>query len=266
MHRLLIAVALLPAAAPAQEPKGRLTATGLSGELKAGEERDFVVAAGVKMRFCWIPAGEAKLGSPAGEDKREVNEIRHTLETPGFWLGKYEVSQAEWEALTGKAPSRFPGAGLPAESVSWDDAQALVKKCKVTGLKVRLPTEDEWEYACRGGTGNEKPFYWGAEANGDQDNVDGSFPYGTTIRGQNVGQTMDVGAYAKTAPHPWGLCDMHGNVREWCENLFVRAGTDRAARGGSWHLPARYSRAAYRTRLEQTATANDLGVRLALIP
>jgi formylglycine-generating enzyme required for sulfatase activity len=110
--------------------------------------------------------------------------------------------------------------------VSWNECQEYIKKLnsevvpsKLTAAfggqgKFKLPHEDEWEYACRGGLGNGRAFHWGDQLNGDKANCDGNYPYGTTTNGEYKQKTTPVGSYERVAPHPWGLCDMHGNVWE----------------------------------------------------
>jgi formylglycine-generating enzyme required for sulfatase activity len=150
---------------------------------KPGEERDFEVAPKVKMRFCWVPPGKAALGSPTTEKGRELfglSEKEHEFTTKGFWLGKFEVMQGEWTSTMGSNPSAFAATGsqaeyrekvkgmdtsrFPVEQVSWENCQKFIDKSnahmnKKTG-RFALPREDEWEYACRGGKGNGRAFYW----------------------------------------------------------------------------------------------------------
>ncbi len=245
-----------------------------------GEEWEFEIFNGVNMKFCWIPVGEAQLGSskeerdyitktffkgerPAGLDN-ETEAVRGKFKTQGFWLGKYEVTQAQWEAVMDKNPSNFKGANLPVENVSWDDCQDFIKKCSVSGLKLQLPHEDQWEYSCRGGKGNKQPFYWGNTLNGDKANCNGNVPYGTDKVGAYLEKTTEVGSYEKVAPHPWNLCDMHGNVLEWCENLYSSGGSYRVFRGGCWNFSSRNCRSSSRNWLDPTIRSRDLGFRLII--
>jgi formylglycine-generating enzyme required for sulfatase activity len=254
---------------------------------KPGEVREFEIANGVKMEFCWIPAGKATLGSPKEEKERDSYELEHEYETKGFLLGKHPVTQAEWKAVMGDNPSWFQPEGsgkdklqkdkildtsrFPVEEVSWDDCQeflVLVNKrvgaAKVFGQagKFVLPHEDEWEYACRGGKGNKQAFYFGNELNGTQANCDGNFPYGRDKKGDYKERPTEVGSYAKEHPHPWGLCDMHGNVWQWCENLCEKSKGRRALRGGAWHLDPAYCRAAYRGMPSPADRLNVYGFRV----
>jgi formylglycine-generating enzyme required for sulfatase activity len=227
----------------------------------------------VTMEFVLIPKGKFMMGSPKEEKERRADEVQHEVEiTKPFYLAKYPVTQEQYLALTGKNPSWFCKDGksadkvkeldtkqFPVEAVSWDDAQAFCKKLTENDKqkrKYRLPTEAEWEYACRAGT--TTPFSFGAELNGKQANCNGNVPYGTTDKGPYKGRTTKVGEYGE---NKWGLYDMHGNVYQWCEDYYgtyegldqkdplraVKPSEDRrVSRGGSWYFPATSCRAAYR--------------------
>ncbi len=238
----------------------------ISAKPKAGEERDFEIAKGVNMRFCWIPVGKATLGSPVNEFDHQEDESEHVFETKGFWLGKYEVTQDEWTGVMGAGsnPSGFRGAKLPVERVSWEECQQFVRICQSKGWRAKLPHEDEWEYACRGGIGNARAYYWGGVLRGDKANHNGNFPCGTPMKGEWIQQSTIVGRYEKTAPHPWGLCDMSGNVWEWCENLYSFRGSDRVLRGGSWINDSKCCRSADRNWNVPTYRYPDVGFRIAL--
>jgi formylglycine-generating enzyme len=235
---------------------------------KPGEVREYEIADGVKMKFCWVPPGKAKLGSPKTEKERSENEGEHDFECKGFWLGKYPVSQIEWQALMKNNPSAFSKNGLnsdkvtgmdadrfPVENVSCEDCEEFLKKMNRGGDgkgtfgkrgKFVLPTEDEWEYACRGGRGNAQAFYFGDSLNGKQANCHGAFPYNTDAKGPDKDRTTKVGDYEAVAPHPWGLCDMHGNVWQWCQDWQDEKHKLRSCRGGSYDNEATACRAASR--------------------
>ena len=271
-------------------------------EPKAGEEREVEIAADVKMKFCWIPSGEAQLGSPKAERDavkeqdikagQEINPLLETegmrgkFKTKGFWLGKYTVTQDEWAFVMGYAPSEFNGKNdnkakglntdrFPVEQVSWDDCQKFLEKMNDRGGvtevfgkpgKFVLPHEDQWEYACRGGKGNRRAFFWGDELNGTQANCNGNYPFGTATKGQYLERTcsVDFTNEGKYAPHPWGLCHMLGNVRQWCDNKHANP-NDRTVpfRGGSWLDYARYCRSAYSHRYHDFSY-RDIGFRVCL--
>ncbi len=282
---------------------GEVVFEGKTGaQRKPGEVVEVALGKGVKMKFCWIPPGEAQLGSPKAErlavlkqiDKTEepdwlqseAEEVRGKYTSKGFWLGKYPVTQEEWQTLMDENPSYFvpsqerikkadttDTSRFPVEQVSWDDCQKYLKNLNGKELPAALgkgsfvlPHEDEWEYACRGGKGNRRPFYFGDELNGKQANCDGNYPYGTTTKGAYLERPVAVDGkeqegYEKEAPHPWGLCHMHGNVYQWCENLYRKDA--RVVRGGSWSYLSRSCRAAYRYRSAPSDCHFDVGVRVA---
>ena len=267
----------------------------------AGEERSIEIADGVKVLVCYIPAGECQLGSPAAERTEvlkllkkakepawlsgEAEGVRGKYETKGYWLGKYEVTQDEWVAVIGSNPSSFRLGGYgeakvagmktgnyPVEGVSWEDCQKFLLKVNGrAGLRkslggrksARLPHEDEWEYGYRGGRGNGRAYYWGDGLNGDKANHNGNYPYGTEEKGAHLKRTTPVGTYENKVKHPWGLCDMSGNVYEWCDNLYSSEQTYRTVRGGSWYGIGLSCRGALRSWYEPS-DANDIGFRLLL--
>jgi formylglycine-generating enzyme required for sulfatase activity len=250
------------------EPNHRVECWALRRVLRT----TLMLPGGVEMAFAYCPPGSFLMGSPESEAERIGDELQHEVRlTKGFSCGVYPVTQAQWRAVMGTDPSHFKGDDLPVEQVRWDDAQAFCAQVReLTGTAVRLPTEAEWEYACRGGT--TTPFYWGAELNGTQANCDGTDPYGTETAGPYRERTSSVGSDAEGFPHPWGLADVIGNVWEWCadwydEMYYARSPKDdpecrdgvqryRVLRGGSWYSVARYCRAAYRRR-DVPALRND---------
>ena len=174
------------------------------------------------MTFCWCPPGSFMMGSPEYEQDHKSDEKQHRVTlTKGFWMGKYEVTQRQWESVMGINPSNFKGwfklsGSHPAESMSWNDCQEFIRKINASGqVAVSLPTEAQWEYACRAGT--KTPFNFGSVLKGDNANCIGDKPYGTTEKGPNKKETASVGSYA---PNAWGLYDMHGNVCEWCQDMY----------------------------------------------
>ena len=235
-----------------------------------------------------IKAGSFMMGSPAGEKGRANYETQHkVMLTKGLWLGKYEVTQSQYEKLMGKNPSRFKGAKWPVETVSWTDAMAFCAKLTDRerkagrlpgGHEYRLPTESEWEYACRAGT--QTAYSFGDDAGklyqyGNCSNVY-SLSWQDKDHEDGHDRASPVGSYKGNA---WGLYDMHGNVFEWCLDWFgdypagavtdpvgPRTGSRRVWRGGSWNLSARVCRAAHRSRATPATTRDYLGFRVALAP
>ncbi len=276
-----------------------LFAAPAPAEPKPGDTREFTIATGVKMVFCWIPPGTAQLGSPKAEQdylthtflegKREEwldheNETaRGRFTSKGFWLGKYEVMQGEWIAVMKvDNPSYFDGTKnnkakgmvttrFPVENVSWGDCQDFLKALNERGGaagvfggvgRFVLPHEDEWEYAYRGGKGNGRAFYWGDTLNGTEANCNGNYPYGGAAKGSYLERTAEVGSYESKSPHPWGLCDVAGNLWEWCDNNFLKSSDNRVVRGGSWSYVTGDCRAAYRYGLTPDNRYDCYGFRV----
>ncbi len=244
-----------------------------------GEEKELEIYPNTKVKFCWIPAGEVQLGSSKEEQKYiienfydgipqewmpgESEDARGIHTTNGFWMGKYPVIQSQWKAVMGNNQSHFNGDNLPVEQVNWFECKEFIKKCTALDLKLNLPHEDQWEYACRGGNVNKQMFYWGDTLNGDRANYDGRRPH-TTSTGSYLGKTTEVGSYEKVAPHPWGLCDMVGNVYEWCDNLYDKVQSYRIIRGGSYISNFAFCRSSYRSKTDQMYHIDLLGFRLII--
>jgi formylglycine-generating enzyme required for sulfatase activity len=213
----------------------------------------------IGMKFVLIPAGKFMMGSPIDEPERDDDEKQHEVKiTKPFYLQITEVSQAQWEKVMGNNPSHFKDCGddCPVERVSWDDAQKFISKLnQMEGTnKYRLPTEAEWEYACRAGT--TTPFFTGKCISTDQANYDGRDAGENCPKGQYREKPVEVGSFQ---PNVWGLHDMHGNVWEWCQDWYgdypsnsvvdpqgPDKGESRVLRGGSWVSRARYVRSAFR--------------------
>jgi formylglycine-generating enzyme required for sulfatase activity len=251
-----------------------------TGESDLKENMTIMLAGGVPLELAWCPAGVFQMGSPANEAEREDDEQQHQVKiSKGFWMGIYPVTQKQYSAVMGKNPSNYDGFDShPVENVSWFDAKAFCKKALEGALNIPegaqfdLPTEAQWEYACRAGT--TSTFHFGNEFNGSQANCDGTRPYGTTQEGPNIDCTCNVGNYA---PNAWGLYDMHGNVWEWCndwygayDNGFVTDpqgaanGTQHSERGGSWRNAAKRCRAAIRRKSDPDQVYDNLGFRVIL--
>ncbi|TVP64628.1 MAG: TIR domain-containing protein [Leptolyngbya sp. LCM1.Bin17] len=221
-----------------------------------------------------IPAGQFLMGSP---DSEKGEGPQHRVSVPEFWLGKYPVTQDQYQAIMGKNPSRFSenGANRPVEQVSWHDAVAFCQKLsQQTGRPYRLPSEAEWEYACRAGT--TTPFHVGPTITTDLANYNGNFTYGAGPTGVYREQTTEVGSFPANA---FGLYDMHGNVWEWCadhwHDSYEGAPVDGSAwlasgegenprilRGGSWGGNPVRCRSAFRSGFAPDLINGNVGFRV----
>ena len=225
------------------------------------------------------------MGSPAGETGRYDNETQHqVILTRDFYLGKFEVTQAQWKAVMGNNPypSKFIGDNRPVEKVSWNDAKEFCNKLNdkyagklPAGYKFDLPTEAQWEYACRAGT--TTAFSYGKASDPYIMNFDGNSQLGGGTEGIYRGETVDVGSLGYR--NAFGLYDMHGNVYEWCRDWYAdypnrsvtdpvgpSSGSYHVYRGGSWDNYAKLCRSAYRRSDSPGVRNSYLGFRLALVP
>ncbi|WP_366525040.1 bifunctional serine/threonine-protein kinase/formylglycine-generating enzyme family protein [Acaryochloris sp. IP29b_bin.137] len=231
---------------------------------------------GNTLEMVLIPGGTFTMGSPSSELGTGDDEgPQHEVTVPSFYLGKYQVTQAQWEAIMGSNPSNFKGANQPVENVSWEDAVEFCQKLsQESGKDYRLPSEAEWEYACRAGT--TTPFYFGETITPALANYNDTFTYGSGPKGDYRKQTTEVGSFP---PNVFGLYDMHGNVDEWCQDHWHKnydgAPTDGSAwidkndndsrrirRGGSWFYNPRYCRSASRSRSRPDFRADNIGFRV----
>ena len=254
------------------------------GEDRCGLWQAFEVA-GVRQVLRWIPPGRFLMGSPPTEPERSDDELLHPVTLMhGFWLAETACTQALWRAVTGDNPSRFKDdAEAPVEQVSWDDVTAHflpALNARVAGLEAVLPSEGQWEYACR--AGSEGPFWFGSQIDSAQVNFDGNHPMEGGRKSEYRERTVGV----KSLPaNGWGLYQMHGNVWEWCADEFEpyaegevvdpvgRAGESstagpagRVLRGGGSFSEARYCRSAYRYAFDPSHRYGSFGFRLARGP
>lgn len=234
----------------------------------------------VSQRLRWVEPGTFLMGSPAGERERLDSEgPRHEVTiSSGFWLADTACTQQLWQAVTGKNPSHFDDdPHNPVEQVSWDDVQRFLRTLEslLPGCRADLPTEAEWEYACRAGT--TTPFSFGKQIDPQRVNYDGNLPYAGAKKGLYRERTVPVKTFP---PNPWGLYEMHGNVWEWCADaprtydgepqrdpMGQVAGGDearRALRGGAWSGGARGARSACRVARPPGSASGRLGFRLCL--
>ncbi len=227
-----------------------------------------------RFRLRWISPGRFLMGSPENEVDRADDETQHEVRlSQGYWLGETAVNQAVWHALMGKNPTHFRGDNLPVEQVSWLDCQEFVKEMgqRQPGMQWRLPTEAEWEYACR--AGSVAAFSWGDGLHTGQANYHGDHPYADGKKGGFRSETLPVTSFQ---PNHWGLYQMHGNVWEWCEDRYGSypahsvedptgpvTGRGRVLRGGCWNGSGRFLRSAQRRALTPDARSHGRGLRLA---
>ena len=213
------------------------------------------------MEMIWCAPGHFMMGSPLAERGRFDDEPQHQVTlTKGFWLGKFEVTQKQWQSVMGENPSKFKDPDRPVESVSWEDCNAFIRKLNVElGGVARFPTEAEWEYACR--AGNTSPI-----------SGTGLLSEMAWYDANSGNETHPVG---KNHPNAWGFFDMHGNVLEWCYDWFGKfdakatdpkgpsIGSFRVLRGGCWFFYARDCRSAYRLKRDPALRNAIFGFRLA---
>jgi formylglycine-generating enzyme required for sulfatase activity len=238
------------------------------------------------MQFVLISEGHFVMGSPVNEPERGNNEFMHpvTIGLP-LLLGVHPVTQFQYQQVMGVNPSSYSPTGLaqtevagldtrnfPVEWVSWLDAVEFCNRLsafsaeRAAGRVYRLPDEAEWEYACRAST--PTVFAFGNSLTSQQANFNGGMPYGTTLRGPNLQRPSIVGAFR---PNAWGLYDMHGNVWEWCNDLYcprhdrrLATATKRTIRGGTWKAGARACRSASRQGEKPEQRNGQIGFRVAM--
>ena len=270
-----------------EQVKGQASVNNKGSETGAvGTERVVALPGGVEMEFVWIEQGIFEMGSPPSErrglifDKSPEEGPVHEVEiSTGFWLGKYEVTQGQWEAVMGTTPWRENGndkelvrsdSSHPAVHISWHDVQVFIDRLNgAAGEEVyRLPTEAEWEYACRAGTATRYSF-------GDDENQ--LIHYSWTRENSWTRNEQYAHAVGQKRPNPWGVRDMHGNVWEWVQDWYAEdyyehsprvdptgppTGSKRVARGGDFSDPTRYLRAATRLSRDPDKRGPFIGVRL----
>jgi len=224
------------------------------------QPRTFANSLGIE--FVWISSGSFMMGSANGEpDEKPIHLVKLSR---GFFIGRYQVTQEQWRSVTGNNPSSFRSNKLPVESVSWNDVQDYVNALNLLndGYDYRLPTEAEWEYACRAGTRSDYA---------------GELEQMGWFAGNSGSHTHDVGS---KRPNAWGLFDMHGNVSEWCHDLYDEnyyslgegidpqgaiTGEFRVLRGGSWDVDARLARSGARDWGGQDSHDGSIGTRLIAV-
>jgi formylglycine-generating enzyme required for sulfatase activity len=245
---------------------------------------------GVALTMVKIPAGSFLMGSPENEPERFDDEgPQHEVKLGAFWMAQTPITQAQWLVVAGwpklerdlkPGPSKFKGPNRPVERVSWLDAQEFCRRLSQrTGQSYGLPSEAQWEYACR--AGSTTPFCFGATLTTELANYHGNFVYQNGPKGTYREQTCEVASFAANG---WGLHDMHGNVWEWCADhwhdsyhlapcddqpwLIPAAAADaqKLLRGGSWIGDPGDCRSAYRSHDEAISAADDVGFRVVCLP
>ena len=251
-------------------------------------EHRLKVDAALPLHMVLIPGGTFTMGSPEGELQRADNEgPQHQVSIPKFLMSRYPVTQAQWRAVAALSqnerelnptPSGFQGDNNPVEQVSWYDAvEFCARLAKHTDIPYRLPSEAEWEYACRAGT--TTPFHFGSSISTEVANYDGSFTYADSFNGENRQKTTPVDQLDNA--NAFGLSDMHGNVWEWCQDHwhgnYDKAPTDGqtwstdnpaaryVVRGGSWVSSPGNCRSASRSSSNPVLRSSSVGFRVSCV-
>jgi formylglycine-generating enzyme required for sulfatase activity len=241
------------------------------------------------LQMLLIPGSSFTMGSPEDEPEHNDREApQHDVTVAQFFMGRYPITQAQWRVVAAMPqvnrelepePSNFRGDNRPVEQVSWYDAVEFCDRLKKhTGRSYRLPTEAEWEYACRAGT--TTPFHFGKTFTTDVANYDGNYTYADGSRGEYREETTPVDHF--DIANAFGLCDMHGNVYEWCQDhwhenyegapndgsawLTNDENASRVIRGGSWNTSPRNCRSAYRNDDAPDFRYFNLGFRVSCSP
>lgn len=238
------------------------------------------LANGVTLEMVRIPGGKFLMGAAAGEKEARPTELpQHEVTVPEFWMGEYAVTQEQWRAIAAlnlierelnPDPARFKGAKRPVEQISWQEAVEFCQRLsQYSGREYSLPSEAQWEYACRAGT--TTPFSFGSTIAPDLVNYAGNQIYGKGPKGEYRRQTTEAGAFS---PNAFGLYDMHGNLSEWCldnwHDSYKGAPTDgsasaegRSLRGGSWNFIPRNCRSAFRGYYTPDIRLINVGFRVS---
>ncbi len=264
-----------------QRPTNRQKANGSIWQIQktTGKAKYFQedLGNGIPLKMVYIPAGTFIMGAaPEEEGSTNSEQPQHSVGVPAFQIGKYPVTQAQYWSIVGQNPASHLGAQRPIENVSWHDAQRFCQKLSaMTNRRYRLPSEAEWEYACRAGT--TTPFSFGDSIITEVANYNGDLHYANSPQGQYREQTSVVGSFPA---NDFGLFDMHGNVWEWCEDhwqstyhrapingaaaidLQANANNARVLRGGSWFRNPAVCRSAYRYKYASNFRYKDIGFRV----
>jgi formylglycine-generating enzyme required for sulfatase activity len=281
------------AAGAADAPAAAVT---LPADAKPGQVVEIALPGGVPMKFCYCPPGEFRMGLPQTKKEKEqgVGGQVPVRITKGFWLAQTEFTQAQRTALKLENRGRVEPPGAKPDHPAWcngywigahDERSAVGTIAKLSaavplpaGWRFSLPTEAQWEYACRAGT--ETFFHFGDALDGTQANCNGEYPHGVATKGPNLGDVCPVASYP---PNAWGLYDMHGNAAEWCLDFYaptLEGGDDptgpaaatnperpeRVTRGGGFGSRAVYCGSGARKNSHLGYHANGMGFRVAIVP
>jgi sulfatase modifying factor 1 len=239
---------------------------------------DFLIEPITGMVLVALRPGSFMMGSNEAESGRNDDEYLHRVTmTQLFYMGQHEVTQAEWARVMRSNPSQFPGCErCPVEQVDFIQVNEFLSRINAgnTAMRFRLPTEAEWEYACR--AGSDTPFSTGAELTTAQANIDDRYPGADTEGGAAYEKTLPVGSFP---PNKWGLYDTHGNVWEWTNDWYgpymprqendprgPDSGTKKVVRGGSWHSVTDSARCAMRNARSPQEKTSSLGFRVVAEP
>ena len=281
LHRRLLGTCCEPERHPERAAwQGRVVALIGEGVRPCVPQRTLELPGGVSLVGSFVPPGEFLMGSDHPEGYPAEKPVHRVSLTQGAFLGIHPVTQSQWKAVMGTQPSHFKGKNRPVEQVSWDDCQEFCQKLTASlkgRVTVRLPSEAEWEWACRAGTTTE--YHFGDVINTDLANYDGNHSWNGSPKGKYRKKTTDAGSFPA---NPWGLFDMHGNVWEWCADVWDEAfyqkspsrdpicnnnqnddSVSRVLRGGSWGSYPRYCRAAYRLWIAPVSRNDYFGFRVA---
>jgi uncharacterized protein (TIGR02996 family) len=274
LHRKLLATCCEPDAHPERAHwHARIVELLDAGVAPCVPRHTLLLPGGVPLVGSFVPPGAFLMGGSVADDEKPVHRV--TL-TTGYFLGIHPVTQAQWAVVMGTDPSRFKGPNRPVEQVSWDECQAFCVKLTAhrNGRgRVELPTEAQWEWACRAGTTTH--FHFGDVPGTERFNYNGSLSWNGSKRGEDRDQTTDVGSFL---PNAWGLSDLHGNVWEWCADAYAPYTSDeqidaigksedsddidRALRGGAWSNYPQCSCAAYRSWDAPAGRSGYIGFRV----
>ncbi len=272
LHRKMLATCCEPDAHSERAVwQARMVELLIAGVRPCVPQETLMLPGGVPMTFSFIPPGVFLMGSDKGDDHEKP--VHRAEVSQAFFLGVYPITQAQWFAVMGTDPSQYQGAELPVESVSWEDAEEFCARLlESVSRRISLPTETEWEYACRSATSTE--YYFGDvihtglvnySENRNENPLESFTPTGEP-------RTAKVGTFP---PNAWGLFDCHGNVWEWCDGRDYSYSTGkerhpedpdevRMIRGGAWGFGPEECRAAFRGRFSRDESWSQLGFRVCL--